>query len=167
MLAMRLEHEAGAEDVDGVRARMAELALRYPGSLREIDELPLDEIRARIDSIDAAMQGREACADWMKAVGLFHALMRGALCAKRWLAGRKDVDPAVELGFVRAMADMTFPEEARAWQGQLARIASPPDGRVSSLVFERIAEHFGTSEASARRLVFAFAVSRDRPPRCR
>ncbi len=154
MLAMRLEHEAGQDDDEDVRRRMVELALRYPGALREIDELAIGEIQGRIDGLDRALRGEGETAEWMRAIGLFHALMRGALCAKRWLAGRKTVDARVEESYSWAAGGLAFPDDARIWQGALARVASPPGGRVSALVLERIAEHLGTSEAGAKRLVF-------------
>jgi hypothetical protein len=153
MLAMRLAHEAGTED-DGVQARMAELARRYPGALREIDELELREIRGRLEALEATLRGESEREEWMLAIGLFHALMRGALCAKRWLAGRKVVDGATERAFTAALRGLAFPDDAGAWQGELARLAVPPGGRVSNLVFERLAHQMGTTESDARRLVF-------------
>jgi hypothetical protein len=162
MLAMRLAHEAGNEDVTEVRAKMAELARRYPGSLREIDELELAEIRSRIDALDSALRGETEQAEWMVAMGLFHRLMRGALAAKRWLAGRKRVDEATEQAF--AAATLPFAEDASAWAGALTHLASPPGGRISHLVFERIARHLGINEATARRLVFPRVTPRHRPP---
>jgi hypothetical protein len=166
MLAMRLAHEAGTEDGD-VQVRMAELARRYPGALREIDELELHEIRGRIEALEASVRGEAEREPWMLALGLFHALMRGALCAKRWLAGRKVVDGATERAFAAALGGLAFPADAGAWQGELAQLAVPPGGRVSNLVFERLARHMGISESEARRLVFGFEVrsgSRTRPP---
>jgi hypothetical protein len=91
--------------------------------------------------------------------------MRGALCAKGWLAGRKRVDTGVEQLFTNALPGLRFPNDAEVWQEELARLASPPDGRVSSLVFERIAADLGETQAVARALVFG--VSRARRPRCR
>ena len=152
---MRVAHTDGTEDPQMAREQMAELARRYPGALREIDELELSEIQARIEALDATLRGEQGHAPWMVAVGLFHTLMRGALSTKRWLAGRRVVDEAMEGHFAAALAGLAFADDASAWQGELARVAAPPRGRVSSLVFERIALHFATTEAKARRLVFA------------
>jgi hypothetical protein len=154
MLAMRVVHTSGDDDADEARARMAELAARFPGSLREIDDLELAEIRRRIGVLDEVLEeGREVDA-WMEAVALFHAMARGALSVKRWLGGRKRVDGDVERAFVEALASLPFPEDARGWRSDLARIASPPRGRVTDLVFARLARELGTSERAARRLVF-------------
>src|SRR5262249_27008222 len=92
MLSMRLAHESGNEDPAQARRRRASLAAQFPGALREIDDLELVVIRERIGQLDAALRGEGPLEPWMRAVGLFHALARGALHAKRWLAGRKAID---------------------------------------------------------------------------
>lgn len=154
MLAMRIAHATGKEDADEARTRMAELASRFPGALREMDDLELAEIRQRIARLDEVLHERHEVEPWMEAVALFHAMTRGALCAKRWLGRRKRIDAAVEEAFARGIPLLPFPEEARAWSRDLARIASPPRGRVTDLVFSRLAESLGISELAARRLVF-------------
>jgi hypothetical protein len=154
MLAMRVEHASGDEDEDAVRPRMAELAARFPGALREIDDLELDEIRGRVSALNAVLGGEREPEPWMTAVVRFHALTRGALCAKRWLAGRKHVDASVRAAFERAVPQLAFPDDARGWASDLARIASPPRGRVTSVVFSRLARELGTNEREVRRLVF-------------
>jgi hypothetical protein len=154
MLAMRLAHEAGDEDVAKTRIRMATLSSRFPGALREIDDLELEEIERRVAAVDAVMRDGGEVEQWMEAVALFHALARGALCAKRWLARRKRVDAEVERAYAAAVPGLAFPEDARAWASNLARIASPPRGRVTDVVFARVARELGTSERAARLLVF-------------
>jgi hypothetical protein len=154
MLAMRVAHASGDEDAEEVRARMAEVASRFPGALREIDDLELGEIRRRIEALDDVVDARREVEPWMEAVALFHAMARGALCAKRWLAGRKRVDAGVRQAFERGVPSLLFPEDARGWTGDLARIASPPRGRVMDVVFSRLARELGVTERVARRLVF-------------
>lgn len=154
MLAMRVAHASGEEDADEARTRMAEVASRFPGALREIDELELAEIRRRIEVLDEVVEARREAEPWMEAVALFHGMARGALCAKRWLGGRKRVDTEVEQAFERGLPALLFPEDARAWRSDLARIASPPRGRVMDVVFARLAGELGISERAARRLVF-------------
>ncbi len=154
MLAMRVAHASGDEDAEDVRARMGEVAARFPGALREIDDLELAEIERRIAALDAVAQAKHEVEPWMEAVAMFHAMARGALCAKRWLGGRKRVDAGVVQAFEQGVAALAFPEDARGWSGELARIASPPRGRVMDVVFARLARELGTSERAARRLVF-------------
>ncbi len=154
MLAMRVAHASGDEDAAEARARMAEVASRFPGALREIDDLELAEIHRRIEALDDVVQARQEVEAWMEAVALFHAMARGALCAKRWLGRRKRVDVEVERAFERGLSSLLFPEDARGWSGELARIASPPGGRVMDVVFARLARELGMSERATRRLVF-------------
>jgi hypothetical protein len=154
MLAMRLAHDAGDEDPAAVKERMAGLAARFPGALREIDELELGEIRRRIERLEAFLLSPEHEEPWMEAVGQFHLAARGALGAKRWLEGRKGVDARMEGEFLRQAATLPFSQELRTWAGDLACIASPPNGRVTDLVFARVARLLGTTDEEARRRVF-------------
>jgi hypothetical protein len=163
MLSMRLAHESGEETETRAQQRMAELAAQFPGALREIDDLEMSIIRDRIARLDAALQGEREIELWMEAIGLFHSLARGALQAKRWLAGRKSVSPDTVSDYCAEQLASTRPAmngqpaialEALAWADDLARIASPPRGRVMDLVFARIAQALGTTEPEARTLVF-------------
>src|SRR5271165_4003571 len=94
MVAMRVAHAAGQEEAADVRARMSALAARFPGALREIDDLDLVELRTRIAKLEGVLTGALPTEPWMEAVALFHKMTRGALCAKRWLSGRKRTDAA-------------------------------------------------------------------------
>jgi hypothetical protein len=157
MLRLRLAHDAGDDDADprAVQRAMASLASRFPGSLREIDDLPLHTIRARIDELRAAEDAGRA-SPWMEATHLFHALTRGALCAKRWLGGRKPaaIDDGARLTFESEASSLCWGEDALAWRDDLVRLASPPRGRVTDLVYERIAALLAMTEAEVRLLVF-------------
>jgi hypothetical protein len=154
MLAMRRRHDTGDEDADEVKQQMARLAACYPGALREIDDLALDEIERRIAALDRTIAGEAAVEPWMQALARFHELARGALCAKRWLGGRKRVDASVQRAFVAALPTLAYPEDAGSWANDLDRIAAPPRGRVTDAVFARVARELGTSDQHARRLVF-------------
>jgi hypothetical protein len=75
----------------------------------------------------------------MEATHLFHALTRGALCAKKWLADRghrttASVDDGVRAAFERESSALCYASDAVAWTKDLARIAAPPRGRVTELV---------------------------------
>ncbi|HEY8087430.1 MAG TPA: hypothetical protein VIF09_06285 [Polyangiaceae bacterium] len=154
MLSMRLAHQSGGENAAMVRVRMARLASRFPGALREVDDLELGEIRRRIRMLDAVVVDEREVELWMEAIALFHSLARGALCAKRWLGGRKRVDAHLEQAFVAEVSTLPFPDDARAWANELERIASPPRGRVTDVVFARIARTLGVDDREARHLVF-------------
>jgi hypothetical protein len=152
ILRLRLAHDSGAEE--DPRQAMAALASQFPGALREIDDLPMAEIRARVDALRAAEAGLTKIAPWMRATILFHTLTRGVLAAKRWLAGRKRIDPATREAFQRESSAFSYADEARAWSSDLDRIASPPRGRVTDLVYERMGALLHVSPREARILVF-------------
>jgi hypothetical protein len=147
MLRLRTLH--GAPDEPDPRPDMARLAERFPGALREIDELAMDDIRGRIAALRAAEAAPDIAAPWMIAVAMFHDLTRSALHAKRWLARRRHVDDGVRAAFAEHAH-----AAAQAWARDLHRIARPPRGRITELVFARIAATLGVSVEEARRLVF-------------
>lgn len=136
------------------RSRMSVLARRFPGALRELDDLELDEILRRIAGLQSVLERGAEVDVWMRAVAAFHALARGALCAKRWLGGRKTVDAEVERAYAAAVPALAFPEDARHWQTELPTVALPPAGRVTNAVFALVARHTGVTEPEAHRLVF-------------
>jgi hypothetical protein len=157
MLSMRMADDEELDDESRVRVRMRGLARQFPGALREIDDLPLDEIRRRIEALEAVLAGRREVESWMEAVARFHGLLRGALVAKRWLGRRKHVDEAVRELFVRELPVLPFPEDSRAWTPHLATVASPPRGRLLDAVFGRLAREMSLPEAIARQLVLGEA----------
>jgi hypothetical protein len=154
ILALRVLHASGAEEVSSVRRRMVALANRFPGALRETDELEVGEIRRRVCQLDALLRDPDVEEPWMEAIASFHMLTRGVLAVKRWLDGRHTVDAAVEAAFAAELELPGFPEEVRAWAGDLACVAAPPRGRMMDLVFARLAKRLGTTEREARQLVF-------------
>jgi len=148
LLALRLAHDRakrdGAFEEPDPRREMTEIAKRWPGALRELDALPLDELRARI----TALSSDEPMAPWMRAQDAFHRYARGALAAKHWLGKRKRISAELTSEF-RASAS----RDARLWADALADIASPPRGRLMDLVYARVARELDVSIAEARRLV--------------
>jgi hypothetical protein len=115
------------------------------------------EIRGRIEALARASSDRTAIQPWMRATARFHTLMRGALCAKRWLSGRKKTDASAQEAFEAHVHTFRFATEAREWAGDLPRLAQPPRGRVAELVFERIARELGIPVTEARHLVFGLS----------
>jgi hypothetical protein len=130
------------------RAEMTALARTWPGSLRELDELPLATIESRIEAIDRALHDAKRIEPWMIAQDAFHRLARGALAAKRWLGKRKRVTAEVRASFAESA-----PRDARVWADALSDVASPPRGRLMDLVHARLAAELEVSVAEARRLI--------------
>lgn len=156
MLRLRMLHARAKSDADFVepdpRPAMAELARAYPGALREIDELPIDVIRVRIEALAAAELDASQITTWMSAQAAFHRLARGALAIKRWLEGRA-LTPAIDAAFAGALEAMPEREDARLWADDLAAIARPPRGRVMDLVYARVARELCIDVAAARAAV--------------
>ncbi len=148
---LRLRIESSGEDP---RRAMAALASRFPGALREIDDLPLETIAARLTELKACERDGAAARAWMEACHAFHSLTRGALCAKKWLAGRKEIDSEVREAFDREVSMLCWADEARAWRQDLERLAAPPRGRVTELVYEKMSTALGVTAEEARHLVF-------------
>jgi hypothetical protein len=169
MLAMRL-----AETTDlqrparaPTRARMAALAARFPGALREIDGLELEEIRRRIRQLEAVVLGKGSVQSWMLAMDLFHRLTRGALSAKSWLRGQRRVDADLQRAYAAEAHRLPFAEDASQWTAELARVASPPGGRVTHLVYARMAREFAMTEREVKELVFGLCRRERRAPALR
>jgi hypothetical protein len=153
MLALREAHARAREEPSFIepdpRATLSALARRFPGALREIDALPLETIRARIDALAALEADGRLLEPWMVAQVRFHTLTRGALAAKRWLGKRRDVDDATLARF-----DAGAPEGTEAWRNDLAALARPPRCRIHDVVFSRLAEELGVAVPVAKELVF-------------
>ncbi len=106
-------------------ARLRALAHTYPGALRELDQLSLEAIDARIEALRASPPP-----PWTDAMDRFHAELAVVLRIKRWLRGRA-IDDGVRVAFAIEHAG---DPDALAWTERLAAIAAPPGGRVSRLV---------------------------------
>ncbi len=133
---------------------MAALAAEFPGALREADDLQPAELDRRVTELARVLRTGDAPAAWMTMVARFHRLTRGALCAKKWLDGRKVVDAAVAQAFEVESATLCYADDAAEWRTELAVIANPPRGRLTEVIFERIAGEVGQEVETVRRVVF-------------
>jgi hypothetical protein len=122
----------------GPRPVLRALAREFPGALRELDTLPLDEIDRRVAALDAAAEGRDAGEPWMAWMIAYHATMRAALSVKARVARAGDdaalaavaVSVSQKLGVV---IDVAF----------VAAVANPPGGRLNRVVFQRLSAVLG------------------------
>jgi hypothetical protein len=158
MLALREAHARARSDECFVepdpRPQMAKLAEEFPGALREIDRLPLEVIVARIEALVIAERDASRTERWMHAQVSFHQLARGALVAKRWLAGRKHVTAATRDAFLEVLPTLPRSSDAQLFLEDLARVANPPRGRLMDLVHAKLAASLNVTEREARALVF-------------
>jgi hypothetical protein len=134
----------GEKKLADPKPRMRALATRFPGALREIDELPLETIHSRIRALEAWKMKEDAPEPWMIAMARFHAAMREVLAIKR-VIGRKKLTPAIKRAATRVAP-------TSAWD--LARVARPPNGRLTDLVFQHVAEEMELTPKRVRELVF-------------
>lgn len=145
---IRVLREAhGRADEPDPRAEMAALADEFPGALKELDRLSMEEIVLRIAKLRAAEEDPTLLEGWMLAQSEVHRFARGALAAKRWLA-TNELD---ETKFRAALP--TLREEAALFATALEDIAMPPFGRVMALVYQRAANELGITEPQLRLLL--------------
>ncbi|HJL18482.1 MAG TPA: hypothetical protein RMH99_22650 [Sandaracinaceae bacterium LLY-WYZ-13_1] len=147
--ALRRAHDAG--DPADPRARMRAVARRFPGALREIDELPIEAIEARIAALDRALAGAEPPA-WAAPLSAYHGWMRVALRLKRELAPRRDPDEAT--AWLRRQALAPDEPALEALVEAVAIILRPPGGRLSRWVLARVAADAGRDPAEVEAEIF-------------
>jgi hypothetical protein len=150
MRAMRCSN--AAEDAPDPRAQMRALAARFPGALREIDELSMDVIDTRIAQLDAAVAGGQI-PQWAGWVVAYHGWMRAALRIKGLLVRYADLEPqAVILAHYHPAADE--PPTERLDGSAIEAIASPPGGRLNPWVLDQVALDAGADVALIRTTLF-------------
>lgn len=150
---LRLRRGALDGTIVDPRPAMVALASRFPGALRGLDELPLGELERRLAYLEAGAQA--SVEPWAPVEMRYHELLRGALCAKKWLSGRPAAD-ATEARFDQDAPSFCHAADALAWRDALASLASPPQGRVTGLVLARITAEMGLDMAEVDRLLFGF-----------
>ncbi len=132
------------------RARMAALAARFPGALREIDTLPLAEINHRIEALTRAERDPSHAQKWMLAQSRFHTLTREALAERRGiLAGSEGAQSPLA--------------EAQSAEGELEGAAlereqQEKQTRLLTRVYATLAKELGTTPLEAKALVFKASV---------
>ena len=126
--------EFPADEKPSRRAAMKAIAMEFPGALRELDEAPMEELRARAEALE-----RGARALWMDAAVLFHWALREALQLRRGL-----------------LQQPSFWREER----DRALVMAPPTGRLLDVVWTAVAAELGLSPREAERLVYPKAPPR-------
>ncbi|MBX3231681.1 MAG: hypothetical protein KIT84_23360 [Labilithrix sp.] len=156
MRALREAH-ARADEPDP-RPALQRLAAEFPGALRELDRLPIDEIAHRILALRAAEADPARIEGWMIAEHTFHRYARGVLATKRWLSDHVPDEAA----FRRALP--TLDPEAALFATDLEAVASPPRGRVMDLVYARAADDLCIPEPALRHLLHDQRIQAPQPP---
>lgn len=144
------------------KPEMAALARKFPGALRELDELSMAQIDARIAELDAALaEGRVP--EWAALQVAYHGAYRFALRIKR-LAARKGAldDTALEHAIDRlitgaAGSHASEPDEPRLVDfdaASLRAILRPAGGRLHPWVLGHVAKTLGVPVEAVSQAIF-------------
>lgn len=125
------------------RPRMRALAARFPGALRELDELTMETIEARIQALDAVIVHDAAPPAWADVLARYHGWMRVALRLKRAVGRDRELDSA--RAWIRDHRPAADEPSAEALLDQAPAILRPPGGRLSRFVLSRVAVELGRS----------------------
>jgi hypothetical protein len=138
------------------RRELAALARRFPGALRELDQLPMDAIELRLAVLDAVLERGEAAPQWVSLQIGYHGTMRAALRIKRWFARLTALDAQsalTELGARYAPAPDEPPLASFDLEA-LRAILEPPGGRLNPWVFGQVAVAHGVEPEAVHRALF-------------
>lgn len=135
------------EHADDPKPRMRALATRFPGALRELDELPFELLETRIVEVEAALRGDMAPPRWARLMLEYHAWMRAALDLRRAAGPSRDRERAL------AWIDRDFTPPGQTGPGAAELRAAtdvvlrPPAGRLNRWLLTHLAaRHGGTPE---------------------
>ena len=153
MRRMRAEHAAGL--ASDPKPEMRALAARFPGALREIDELPYERIEERIDVLEAVLRAETDAPAWARYAVDYHGFLRAALRIKRACTGCPTVDDAIALvcGTYRPADDE--PSLEAIGEDGIRAIVRPDRGRLNPWVYARVAELHGVTPDDVRLALFA------------
>ncbi|MFO0759417.1 MAG: hypothetical protein U0359_23185 [Byssovorax sp.] len=146
--ALRRARAAGDPLPD--RAVFQALADELPGSVAELDTLPLDTIDARAEALARAASGGPI-EPWMTWLSGYHALFRAALRIRSRARRERDPDPA--RAAILALDASTHagipvdPDFVRA-------VCRPPAGRLAAVIFARLEEAHGAPRAVIKQAIF-------------
>jgi hypothetical protein len=166
------------------RDEMREIAARFPGALREWDELPgeLAARRAVVEELRAAVASRpEAAASliaaapgWLRYALVLHPLLGEVLAVKRWLAAEVGgvcdaVTPELTTAFIdwygRRRTRVRAAQRCADWftHDRLAEVARPPGGQITRLAYAAVAAEFGVTVSAVKAALYgAEADAEDR-----
>lgn len=143
----RREHLATALEAHTPLRRLAD---EFPGALRELDTLALDEIEERADALERAASGAPRAA-WMEWMVAYHQAMRAALYVKRRLAADPELARRPALGLAAdAARESGYECDAEFVQA----VARPPAGRLNAVVFARLEVAFELKPGELERRLF-------------
>lgn len=144
------------------RAVFKALAREFPGCLKELDTLPLEEIDARAAALAEAAQGGPIL-DWMAWLAGYHALLRAALRIRIRSTRPTRSTRSTQSRTVDEARATILAEDAAAHSGAaidpafVHAVMRPPGGRINPVVFARLAHLHGATAATIKRALFPHA----------
>ncbi|HEX4354752.1 MAG TPA: hypothetical protein VHZ95_17600 [Polyangiales bacterium] len=154
MRALRIDGEHAS--LIAPRARLAELARTFPGALRELDQLPMAEIDARLQAIESTLANGSEVAQWMQLQVSYHGFMRAVLRIRRSSRGRPlEIENAErELIALAYQPADDEPLAARFDLSALRTIRRPPAGRLNPWVLSEVAKEHGVAPELVHKALF-------------
>lgn len=163
-----------AEDEGRARtAAFRRIAREFPGSLRELEHATREDLEARLSAvrieiaeIGKAPRGAAPRRGWVAVVIEYHDTLREALAVKMWLALNIATTARITEADLRRFRAWHRSHDARHTpttafdRALLDRYRRPPDGRLHSIVWERLGGIFGLSRRELERCVFSPPVDR-------
>jgi hypothetical protein len=133
-----------------LRGTLQRLSAEFPGALRELDILPLDEIERRCEALSAAAYSGDIEA-WMGWMHAYHSLMRAAIELRRTFPGYTEL----EFADMERICVSSSHRDPSLWDAEFVRaVLAPPGGRMNAVVFRRLQLTFGESERVIMRTLF-------------
>jgi hypothetical protein len=145
------------------KPEMAALARRFPGSLRELDELPMAQIDARLAALDGAL-AQQHVPEWAALQVAYHGTYRFALRIKRRAARKGALDDAalqhaIDRLLARTEGELEGePDEPRIADfaaDELRAILRPVGGRLQPWVLAYVARALSVDPAAVSTALFA------------
>jgi hypothetical protein len=154
LLQLRLRVATGAGIAP--RAELAALARAFPGSLRELDRLPLPSLQSRLDAIERVLSDASEPEPWMRLQSSYHGFMRAVLRIRRLSHGRRTavLDAAHELAALAYLPAEDEPPAERFGVAELQAIRRPPAGRLNPWVLAQVGLDHGVSAECVAAAVF-------------
>jgi len=147
-----------AVDARTRRDDMRRLAARFPGALREIAALPMEEIDRRIAALDAVVAGETGPPPWAECLACYHGWMRAALRI-RSLRGAASTGAALAARLKSVYRpEPDEPALDRLPPALLEGVLRPAGGRLNAWVAARVAEDLGLPPAEVEERIWQVVV---------
>ncbi|HKP61218.1 MAG TPA: hypothetical protein VJV78_31025 [Polyangiales bacterium] len=138
------------------RDELRSLARQFPGSLRELDRLPLPLIEARLRELEQVLaEGREPT-QWMRLQVSYHGFMRATLRIKRWSRAWPEEQEAAQAELAARYVPAPDEPALGFFDAEvLELIRNPPAGRLNPFVLAAVARVHGTTAEDVGKALLA------------